>query len=72
MSGKYPGWKLVCKVGGKDVYYHKGRARYAIECDGQFLGGLDQGERDILGGILENQREVARGESGTDDHAADV
>lgn len=55
MSEDYTGWKIVCKIDRQDVYYHRGRDRYAIERDPSYLGGLTQREQDILGGILENE-----------------
>jgi len=57
MSETYMGWRLACKINGQDVYYHKGRDRYAIERDHSYLGGLTPRERDILDGILENERD---------------
>lgn len=48
----YAGWKLVLKIDGKDVYYHKGRDSYAIERDHSYLGGLTQREQDALDDIL--------------------
>ncbi|GAF73758.1 unnamed protein product [marine sediment metagenome] len=60
MSEKHAGWKLVLKINGKDVYFHKGRDTYAIERDHYYLVGLTESEQRSLDWfLLEEARQMA-------------